>query len=214
MLKRIFLLALALLAGWIAWRWLRRREEDFASTTEQLASLEPLARFVPNATTISTRSVPLEPPVGAPAVGQEEAPDVDTPASDEEAAPPDVEAAMDQADEHAEPAETPGDAATASAEGAIARAAEAAAEPQQPSIPSPTGAPLADAGDGTPGTAAAQAPTADADDLGEIVGYCVRCKTKRVIVDAHAETTESGRRAARGTCPVCGANMFTFLPTE
>ncbi|HEX9371614.1 MAG TPA: DUF5679 domain-containing protein [Roseiflexaceae bacterium] len=45
----------------------------------------------------------------------------------------------------------------------------------------------------------------------EVLGYCVRCKTKRPIAGAHAEITESGRRAARGTCPVCGANMFTFL---
>jgi hypothetical protein len=47
-----------------------------------------------------------------------------------------------------------------------------------------------------------------------VAGYCVRCKTKRTIKDAHEEITESGRRAARGTCPVCGANMFTFLATN
>jgi hypothetical protein len=59
-----------------------------------------------------------------------------------------------------------------------------------------------------------EAASAPADELGEVVGYCVRCKTKRAISDAHEETTESGRRAARGTCPVCGANMFTFLATN
>ena len=48
----------------------------------------------------------------------------------------------------------------------------------------------------------------------EINGYCMRCKTKRPIQSAHRETTESGRPAARGTCPVCGANMFTFLATD
>jgi hypothetical protein len=48
----------------------------------------------------------------------------------------------------------------------------------------------------------------------EVMGYCVRCKTKRAIQNAHEETTESGRRAARGTCPVCGANMFTFLKDD
>jgi len=47
-----------------------------------------------------------------------------------------------------------------------------------------------------------------------VIGYCVRCKTKRPIQGAHEETTETGRRAARGTCPVCGANMFTFLKDE
>jgi Domain of unknown function (DUF5679) len=55
----------------------------------------------------------------------------------------------------------------------------------------------------------------DTDPLDEeVVGYCVRCKTKRPIKDAHEERTESGRRAARGVCPVCGANMFTFLATS
>ena len=48
----------------------------------------------------------------------------------------------------------------------------------------------------------------------EVIGYCVRCKTKRPIHGAHEETTETGRRAARGTCPVCGANMFTFLKDD
>jgi hypothetical protein len=48
----------------------------------------------------------------------------------------------------------------------------------------------------------------------EISGYCMRCKTKRPIQNAHRETTESGRPAARGTCPICGANMFTFLSTD
>jgi hypothetical protein len=42
----------------------------------------------------------------------------------------------------------------------------------------------------------------------------MRCKTKRPIQNAQRETTESGRPAARGTCPICGANMFTFLSTD
>jgi hypothetical protein len=54
--------------------------------------------------------------------------------------------------------------------------------------------------------------SADADEA--IVGYCARCKSRRTIRDAHEETTDSGRRAARGTCPVCGAKMFTFLPNK
>ncbi|MEO7910989.1 MAG: DUF5679 domain-containing protein [Roseiflexaceae bacterium] len=57
---------------------------------------------------------------------------------------------------------------------------------------------------------------AEADSTAEIdiSGYCMRCKTKREIQNAHRETTESGRPAARGSCPVCGANMFTFLATN
>jgi transcription initiation factor IIE alpha subunit len=50
--------------------------------------------------------------------------------------------------------------------------------------------------------------------LSNVSGYCVRCRTKRLIDDAYEETTESGRRAARGKCPVCGTNMFTFLKED
>jgi hypothetical protein len=63
-------------------------------------------------------------------------------------------------------------------------------------------------------TAAERAAEADSSALGEIMGYCPRCKAKRLINEAHEETTESGRRAARGACPVCGGNMFTFLPNK
>lgn len=56
------------------------------------------------------------------------------------------------------------------------------------------------------------APVAGDDD--SIIAYCVRCHEKRVMVDPHEETTENGRHAARGTCPECGANMFTFLPDK
>jgi hypothetical protein len=61
--------------------------------------------------------------------------------------------------------------------------------------------------------AAAEAPAAPADTgiAQEVVGYCMRCRTKRPIKNAHEEISESGRRAARGTCPVCGTNMFVFL---
>ena len=52
--------------------------------------------------------------------------------------------------------------------------------------------------------------------LGVLIYLIVRGRSmnERAIQDAHEETTESGRRAARGTCPVCGANMFTFLKDE
>jgi len=65
-----------------------------------------------------------------------------------------------------------------------------------------------------PAVLTSQPDTTNADKLGEVIGYCPRCKTKRSISNAHEETTESGRRAARGICPVCGGNMFTFLPNK
>jgi hypothetical protein len=70
-----------------------------------------------------------------------------------------------------------------------------------------------------PASAASADVVADTSEVGgiaeiEISGYCMRCKTKRPIQNVHREITESGRPAARGTCPVCGANMFTFLATN
>ncbi len=64
-----------------------------------------------------------------------------------------------------------------------------------------------------PATAEAPATTApaEASTAQEVVGYCMRCRTKRPMKGAHEEISESGRRAARGTCPVCGTNMFVFL---
>jgi Domain of unknown function (DUF5679) len=67
-----------------------------------------------------------------------------------------------------------------------------------------------------PAAAEAPAPVAptQASAAQEVVGYCMRCRTKRPIKNAHEEISESGRRAARGTCPVCGTNMFVFLATS
>jgi hypothetical protein len=53
---------------------------------------------------------------------------------------------------------------------------------------------------------------APARQTAPIEGYCVRCKARRTMAGARVETSESGRRTARGTCPVCGARMNTFLP--
>ncbi|HEX2980722.1 MAG TPA: DUF5679 domain-containing protein [Anaerolineaceae bacterium] len=46
------------------------------------------------------------------------------------------------------------------------------------------------------------------------VGYCVKCKTKREIVDAERVTMKTGRPAIRGKCSVCGTGMYKILPKE
>jgi Zn finger protein HypA/HybF involved in hydrogenase expression len=38
--------------------------------------------------------------------------------------------------------------------------------------------------------------------------YCVKCKTKREISNAHQITMKNGRPATEGKCPVCGTKMF------
>ncbi len=111
-------------------------------------------------------------------------------------APPGTFAPAD--DDQVAPAEAPAEAEPpAEAQAATPDEAEAPAEAEPP----------AEAQVATPDEA--EAPADAAQD--EILGYCVRCRTKRPMQHAHEETTESGRRAARGSCPVCGANMFTFL---
>ncbi|MBM7844834.1 DUF5679 domain-containing protein [Herpetosiphon giganteus] len=62
--------------------------------------------------------------------------------------------------------------------------------------------------------AEAEAPAEDDDDEDELRSYCVSCRAKQPMIDAHEELTENGRRALRGTCEVCGAGMFRFLPNK
>ncbi len=42
-------------------------------------------------------------------------------------------------------------------------------------------------------------------------GYCVKCKTKKEIVDGVEETMKNGRKAIKGKCPTCGTVMFKIL---
>ena len=38
--------------------------------------------------------------------------------------------------------------------------------------------------------------------------YCFKCRTKREMKDPQEVTLKNGRKAVRGTCPVCGTKMF------
>jgi hypothetical protein len=38
--------------------------------------------------------------------------------------------------------------------------------------------------------------------------YCVKCKTKREILNPVVITMKNGRPATEGKCPVCGTKMF------
>ena len=40
-----------------------------------------------------------------------------------------------------------------------------------------------------------------------IQGYCLKCRSSRVIKDAQQITMKNGRPATRGTCPTCGSKM-------
>ena len=38
--------------------------------------------------------------------------------------------------------------------------------------------------------------------------YCVRCKKSREMKSPQKVTMKNGRRATKGTCPVCGTKVF------
>jgi DNA topoisomerase I len=48
----------------------------------------------------------------------------------------------------------------------------------------------------------------------QIQAYCVKCKTKRDIVDAQAVYTQTGTPGTKGKCPVCGTTLFRMGATE
>lgn len=47
----------------------------------------------------------------------------------------------------------------------------------------------------------------------ELIAYCVKCKAARSMVDGQAVFMANGRPAARGSCSVCGANLFKIGAT-
>ncbi len=54
----------------------------------------------------------------------------------------------------------------------------------------------------------APSPEVASDATRRVEGYCVKCKVRRVMQNPYATTTQTGRPAVRGTCPVCGSKMF------
>lgn len=44
------------------------------------------------------------------------------------------------------------------------------------------------------------------------VGYCMKCKTKREMVNVEFITTKTGNKAAKGQCKKCNTNMYAMLP--
>ncbi len=47
-----------------------------------------------------------------------------------------------------------------------------------------------------------------------IGAYCVKCRQRQVIQGAKKVTTQKGRRAMEGTCPICGTKLFRFIARE
>lgn len=47
--------------------------------------------------------------------------------------------------------------------------------------------------------------------MADEVGYCVKCKAKRKMVDAQEVTMKNGRKALKGKCETCGTGMYKIL---
>jgi hypothetical protein len=46
----------------------------------------------------------------------------------------------------------------------------------------------------------------------KVIGYCVKCKEKREMLDVQKVEIKPGRPAAKGKCAVCGTGMYKILP--
>ena len=42
-------------------------------------------------------------------------------------------------------------------------------------------------------------------------GYCVKCKSKREMVDATEVTMKNGRKAMKGKCSKCDCGMYRIM---
>lgn len=57
-------------------------------------------------------------------------------------------------------------------------------------------------------SASKPAPAPAAPPAPVIEAYCVKCKTKRTMNNAHQVTLKNGRPAMEGVCPVCATKLF------
>ena len=48
------------------------------------------------------------------------------------------------------------------------------------------------------------------ESVAEYEGYCVKCREKRKF-EGEVKEMANGRKAAQGTCPVCGTKMNRML---
>jgi len=48
--------------------------------------------------------------------------------------------------------------------------------------------------------------------MAKTIGYCLRCKAKREMVNTKKVTMKNGRHAMTGYCKKCGTKMYRILP--
>lgn len=45
-----------------------------------------------------------------------------------------------------------------------------------------------------------------------MIGYCVKCREKREMVNTEKVTMKNGKDAVKGKCGTCGTGIFKILP--
>jgi hypothetical protein len=64
---------------------------------------------------------------------------------------------------------------------------------------------------GGPGAAGRERPSGEGrGGMAMYEAYCVKCRTKRQF-EGQEVTLKNGRKAAQGTCPVCGTKVMRIL---
>jgi len=53
--------------------------------------------------------------------------------------------------------------------------------------------------------------TVNVPEAESIEAYCVKCRQKRVMLEAKQIITKKGRSAMSGVCPICGTQLFRFI---
>ena len=48
----------------------------------------------------------------------------------------------------------------------------------------------------------------------EFIGYCMKCKDKRKMLNPEATQLKKGTWAVKGKCEKCGTNMFKIVGKE
>ena len=46
-----------------------------------------------------------------------------------------------------------------------------------------------------------------------MIGYCVKCREKRDMVETNEVTMKNGKKAMTGKCGSCGTGIFKILPS-
>ena len=182
---RLLRLAAIVAILWLVWREVTRRRS--ALIAAHRAASAPIAP--PPAAPPAAPPSPAPPPPAAPGA----------PGSPEEAPPPTANGEGEAA-EHPAPAaaslpDTPGTPAS-SAETTLPGADEDGGAAEHPML-----------------AVVSDDSEAEAQETrnGELIGWCARCREHHPMQQVTFTTNASGRRIARGVCPVCGAGITRFV---